>query len=640
MIYQVTNGAINADFVSLLKGLVSDPNDKKNKHPIYDITVDHAEEMSVHLYGKKPVKLLNLVRPREEEETKQYRLQAYQPTTKATAEKALAVVSKIFNPTLFSIQWKDQTSSGKELEKYTLQEYPIYNSVIHFLQQTALKKMIADPNGVMAICLQENLIAPNQRPEAIIKLFGSQHIWYYDQDMYLIFTKKIDGTMNGISPRGLLYYFSYFDRNSFVELEIENVGGNEINITELSRYDHNLDELPVWHLGGVPETLDDGNIVYKSFFDAAVPFWNLAISHESDLFGAYINHLHPIRAELADECDYINDKRQKCIHGWIVDRESGDKTICPSCGGTGLKSVKSPYGVYRYNRDKLDQEGSTSLSPVEYITVPIEPTAMLERRVESLREMGLYALNMDVLNDIGANQSGIAKVIDKDELYDYMYRISVIMFDVHLTNIFYFFNLLMFAIGDRSSGNNAEKNLPDIQKPVKFDISSAIELINELKTAKDASVNPQFMREKQKTINDKEFASNPDTRDKLNLMLDLDPCPELNVDEINSYVMNRLISKEYAVIHANIQTFLDRALEENPKFKDLKKKEQLDILVEYAQEQIDANKIQLNTAAIDSQSTQQQSGRNNQFGNGQPPIQNNTNPNNPIQQPAQQTQGA
>lgn len=131
------DGFINDDFALYVLKSIDDP---KHRHECYAKSVEHCEDMSVHLYGDMPDKLLDMVRPREEAETKKYRKAAYQPTTKSTAEKAVGIVTKIFNPTLYSIQWPANNTSSDLLRKYSMEYYPEYNSVTAFLQQTAIKK--------------------------------------------------------------------------------------------------------------------------------------------------------------------------------------------------------------------------------------------------------------------------------------------------------------------------------------------------------------------------------------------------------------------------------------------------------------------------------------------------------------------
>src|SRR5690606_25806190 len=131
---------------------------------------------------------------------------------------------------------------------------------------------------------------------------------------------------------------------------------------------------------------------------------------------------------------------------------------------------------------------------------------MLKERVDEQHKKGLEALNMDVVDKVGENQSGVAKVIDRGELYDFLYKISDVVFDTHLQNIFYFFNKYMFGVVDSNPNRKLDSNLPDINKPTTFDLSSVSEMTKDYESAKKAGVNPEYLRQKGISITSKEYA--------------------------------------------------------------------------------------------------------------------------------------
>lgn len=591
--------------------------DDPYKHLAYRIACSHADDMAVHLYGDLPYKILNRVRPREDAETKAYRLQSYEPITKSTADKGLSIVAKIFNPSLFSIRFEEGNENADMLEDYAMEDYPYCGSVVNYVHEVGLRKMIADPNGVFVVKPSEYPTDQSTRVEPIIKIYGSKNIWFKDLDSYLIFL-RCQSTKDY-----LVYYFEWYDNDQIIEFYAYVTNPQQLVIVETISYKTGF--LPVWELKGNTEVQDDGTEIHKSFFEPAISFWNKAINHESDLDGAYINHMHPIRTELTTECDFVVD-RQRCRGGFIIDAATGDRSICPGCGGTGYKSVKSPYGVYRIDPSTINKDGGSSgLKAVEYITVPVEPTKMLEQRIATLLEKGLYAINMDVVNKIGENQSGKAKVIDRGELYDFLYKISSVIFDTHLTNIFHYFNLYMFGVEALNPGQEISKNEPEIAKPTMFDITTAVEMIAEYKNSKDAGINPTYLKIKQIQINSKEFASDADLKDYLNLVLECDPLPQISEDQIIANALEGWYKKYDPIIHANIESFVRRAVFENPTkgdeetggFKNMDDKQRYDILVKYAKEIEADNKQTINAPQ--------------QFDANGKPIQPQIDPNNPGQ---------
>jgi hypothetical protein len=583
MIYGTT------EFEELLIKLIKN----KLRHDIYEESVKCCEEMAVHIYGDKPDAILSRVRPREPDEVKAYRLENYEPTTKATASKALSIVSKIFNPWLSEIKWKEQNVNGKKLEDYALQNYPEFNSIIKFMAEAGLKRMISDANGVIGI---RPLVAPEnqlQQTEPIICLYGSKSIWWRDNESVIIFQRAEE------TKEGVVNYFTYYDKVQVIDFSAQVISADTITTTEIFVYPHGFNELPIWTLQGESQTTDEGLTYYVSFFDPAKPFWNKAIIHESDLDAAYISHLFPQKVELVSECDFVFEN-QRCEMGKITNQDGKVKT-CPGCQGTGFKRSVGPYGVHQVSSDKLTGLSTAGYNPVSYVTVDTKPTEMLEARVEKMHIKGLEALNMDVVDKVGENQSGIAKVIDRGELYDFLYKIASVVYATHLTNIFYFFNRYMNGIVDSNPTRNLESNLPEINTPTKFDISSTAEMTLDYKTAKDADVNPEYLRQKQIAIVSKEFANQPDLKKRIIATIELDPLPGVTVEEADSLLATQVVSKRDLILHFQMGKFITQAALKDGDFFNRTMDEKIATLGKLADQFIIDNKIVLDTSAIEPQ---------------------------------------
>lgn len=555
--------------------------DDKNRHSNYAGCCAHAEDMSIHVYGVTPTKLLEITRPNEDPEIKKYRLSVYQPKTKSTANKALSILYKMFNPSQFRIIWPE-SSNSKKLEEYSMEYYPVYNSVLCLLQETITPKMIADPNGVIVVRPKTFDFPDTERAEPLIFIYGSSVIWSVGIDHCLVLKKFEE------EKKVKRYFFEFYNNEVIVDFVVEKSTSGDISIINQEEYVHGCKTMPVWQLRGSPEAQDDGSIVYKSFFEPAIPYWNDAIGHESDLKGAFQNHIHPLRYEYDEECTH-RYQGQPCKRGTIT-LTDGKSMACPNCGGTGYKgAANSPYRIIRINRDKTpgNQDNIGFPVPAGFITVPTEPTDLLDKYVDKQHLKGLEALNMDVVDKIGENQSGIAKVIDRGELFDFLSRIATVVFDVHLTNIFYYFNCLMFGVTD---GDKKDKNLPSVVKPVQFDISSTFELVEQLSAAKKAGVNPNYLKAAQNEIIEKKF-TDPGTRQNLQLILENDPLPDYEPDVITMLQSGGTYKQTDVVIHFNIAQFIKRALaEKGENFIKADKTEKKKILEAYASELIKATK--------------------------------------------------
>jgi hypothetical protein len=583
------------EFNELLIGIIKD----EVRHEHYQETVDHAEEMSWHFYGITPDELLDRVRPNEDKVITDYRKQNYEPTTKSAADKSVNIVSKIFNPNLYSIRWeKDKENrETKELKEYTLDYYPKYNSIVNYTKDVVLRKMLADPNAVIVVKPEEIPDSGSEKLKPVLVIYGSENIYYFDDDFYLIFLRK--------EKVGKVEYhvFEYYDKGRYIQFYatvITKASKNIISILDdgehYIEYDYGFDieDPPVWRLRGMIDAKDDGTTVFKSFFYSAVPFWNQAIVHDSDLVAAYIRHMFPQKYEVVEICEYkmgYEGTMYPCRNGQIK-HPKFDLIDCPSCGGSG-KKPNGPYNVIQFTKDKLSVDGNPlGIDPVGYINVPTDATKMLDERVDKLMRKGMWAINMDVEDEIGAIQSGAAKVIDRQAQYDMLYNIGCVVFE-HIENMFYYINKFMFAVESKSLNKKEDDNLPQVNKPVQFDILSVAEMVNNFKVAKDSGLDPNALQIKQQEILTKDMTTNPDLKAFTTLLLDLDPLPGMTDMVIKSNVMSGFNSKEDAVIHFNLKAFTERAITDTKGFVQLEKPQKIEILRKYAKEFISANKPQL-----------------------------------------------
>lgn len=567
--------------------------DYRHKH--YELTVRLAKEMSVHVYGNKPEELLKRVRPGEDVEITDYRIQNFEPTTKAPCGKALKIVSKIFNPNLYSIVWPKDNEKAQELYNYTTYYYPTYNSLMVYNKDVTLKRMIADPNAVMAVKpmrIPENDAERIKNPIAVI--YNSDVVWNYDYEHYLFNTGIEDVT------GGKIYTFDYYDTTSYIRFTAKSPKQDDkLELRIIESYTHNFvderkeKEIPCWKLGGNSLSFMDGDAIYESFFADAQPHWNLSLIHESDVLGAFIKHMNPQRYVIGEECNHTTEVegiKLKCSGGWLVGGNAsgkGMKIKCDKCGGTG-KVGSSPYENHIILKQKLDEMQNISMEPIGYVKVPVDATKLLAERADLMVQRGNAAINMLIEDYVGANQSGIAKIYDRSAQSDTIYDIGVAMFDVHFQNQYYFMNKYQNAVVDNSVGKDNDANLPQVNKPTKFNVETVGELILGFKDAGSASMDRNYMKSKQIEILSRDLETNPDMKKYYITIISLDPLFGMTQEDIDANLMRGQVRKVDAVIHANLNPFVDRAIAEHKGFIDMDKTEKVKILEGYAQELIKA----------------------------------------------------
>lgn len=567
--------------------------DSKIKHVNYKSTVDHAKEMSVHAWGEKPVDILDRARPREEEAVKQYRIDSWEPITLSKFDKAIYILQKIFNPKLYSISFPPQPGGVKlkeeeSLEYYTRKMFPQFDDVFNYASEVLLKQMIADPNGVISIVPTNYNLLQTDFQTPVVVLWNSSQVLDKKDGVY--FVLKDANTYQSGNREGVILHI--FTKNSIITYnQIFERDGNG-KFVEAARYDHNFNMLPAWHLGGVTDSRTHP-YSYKSFFNAALPYWNKAIRFDSDLDGAYVNHLHHQKWELTVECEH-RIGNHVCDGGQIYNEDKKIHHACPKCKGEGTITVKSPYDVYKINPNQFksfgDEKANIPFSaPAGYVTVPTDIVNILKETVKDNLEQGLSAICMDVVNKIGENQSGVAKDKDRSELYSFMAKVSDYLFDNHIPNIFYFINKYRYEV---VLGARVDEYLPKIGKPSSFDILSIQELTEEISKAKENNANSIYLTALETDLISKRFTDEVVKNEAL-LAMSLNPFPNVTSDDKGNMLMNGTASKVDIVISDNINQFIKRAIEEVKNFIDLLPSKQREILKGYANEIINSGNTQI-----------------------------------------------
>lgn len=571
--------------------------DNKAKHEHYLAAKDHFEEMSWHVYGTKPKKLLERMRPREDPAIKAYRLESFEPITKSKCKKALSILHKVFNSKLYSIRFTDEKKKEEEILKtYTLEEYPRFNSIVNYFANYILKKMIADPNGVILVQPYYYELKESQRVEPIMTCYNSSKIHQITDEYVLLFDKMVDG------GKEKEWYYTYADKVGVYKLKISqiNTQSQQATVTTIASYVHNFGEVPIWQLGG--EYSEEQYGLLESYFYDAVPFWNEAINDHSDVNGNYRMHINSQKWEIADECEFVEHTEAghfPCDGGYIFNSVEGKKYKCNSCGGTGYKKTATgPYDVYQIDRQKALEPENVPLPPFGYVAPPVEGLKMLEEKVYKSLEEGLSAINMDIVNKIGENQSGISKEYDRSELNQFLQKIADQFFEIHLPNAYFYFTKYMFGV-QIPNPEELKKIEPEISKPTNFELLTTTELTKQLEDAKTAKLNPSYQKAKQIQIITQEFQTRPTLMKRLITEIVLDPLGEVSRDDISMMLANKTITQETAIIHDNISAFVDQAIIEDKNFLEKKPEEQMEVIKKYAAQVEEENKVTVDTTMFD-----------------------------------------
>lgn len=587
-------------------------------HSFYHKSKEIAEKMRVHADGLYPERIIWKRRPNEPEEVMKYRKEIFTAKTKPTFSKIFSSLKKIRRSSDWSIRYskKDEFSKiaeGETLEDYCEYHYPGFTSLTNWVFTLMMRKYLIDPNAVVYVAPMSTQVEETGYLQPIAQVFDSEMVIDFVEDDYAVL----------LNPTGAIYYSGnkpvrgkrYIICTTQQILIYDQVNGKlEFNLAGV--YDHGLGILPAFKLKGTIIDQIDNKYLYESSIAGIIPELDEAIREYSDLQAAKVLHIYPERWEISQhECTHCKGTRKrpnpaytgpncgcepqvdcdKCNHGYVVSGPYSKIVVKPA--SMGEQNIPTP--------------------PAGYVEKDVEIVKLMEQGIEAHIYSALASINFQFLDQTPLNESGKAKEVDKDELNNTVHSIAEDIVSA-MDNIYKI--IAYYRYKNLYSFDDIDEMLPKIAVPEKFDLLSSNMTQQELKTAKESKSNPIIISALEEAYASTRFNTDPEVRDRLVLILKLDPLPNISEDDKMSRLSNKGITIESYVISSNIQAFVQRAIEEEKDFPDFELKKQQEIMLKYAKEIIDNNeseKIEVSDTGIDDQ------------GN----IVNNDNPENPNPQP-------
>lgn len=469
--------------------------------------------------------------PREPEVTRNWRLSQYKPFTKEPFGQITDVISgAIFQDGQYTI-----SLPNKDDNDYLLKNHFGNTDLISYFRDVILKSMLEDPNGYLVTMPKkpsyEGLAEPTLHYVCIkdvIKKPSTGDFIFYSKDRKFIYW---------ITDQAIIRLIQTKDKKWIIE-------------DERGYYAHLFGYIPANILGGRLET--DG--YYNSFLEKAVP--------------------------IADE--YVSNYSAK----QLVDKEASHPYIqqttlkCTVCEGTGQIqqaceiTQTTPSGFKLSNCSKCKGAGEISVNPADRFEMPlkdmdkdavriINPDVTINQyhsdNCKELRTQILTALNLTMIEQA---QSGTAKAIDQEKLYQFISNISNHIFD----NLIYsaIVNIIRYR-NIQVSGNSV---LPTayvftLVKPQQFSIKTATDLLFEISETQKSNL-PLYIRRKMvEEYVDKRFGSDDLFARKSQIINFLDPLSIYSVLEVTSMIQSNLVSREDFNFSVRLPKILDEIEVEN-----------------------------------------------------------------------------
>ncbi len=570
------------------------------RHEGYNKTTYIADHLDFHFNGldKSPVgadgkspkkylknrifqELIYLRRPSESEHIKEYRVNIYLSQTKAPCSKILNSLNKIVKAPDWHIDYSKSKTPPKvteeeSLESYCETNYPFFGSVESWVYSYGLKEILTDPNGLLVVAPISYELADKSE---LYKPFGyfvkSENVWDHTPE-YVIFKtdKTAEYTESGKTYKG--YVICILTKNEIWEATpVDTKNNYSLQIV----HQHNFNKIPAFKAGGLFKEIIDNTPIYESFVSPILPGLDAAAREISDLDAEVVQHI------FSTMWYYSTQDCQVCT-GLGYQSKAGKQSICSTCGGSGAVA-KSPYKDWIVKApNTIDPSSKASPTPpAGYIEKNTEIVKIQDERIKNHIYGALSAINMEFLAETPLNQSGTAKEVDKDELNNFVYRIAYHLVQHVMKPLYGFIADYRYSILIPDEKARKEM-LPQIIIPERFEILSEQYLSNQVTTAIANKMSGTIISTLELEYIAKKFANYPETRDKLITEKQLDPLPGITIQEISDLLLAGIITKEDSILSTYMTSFVERAVNEDPKFLDKKYQEKLDVLNGYVDEKI------------------------------------------------------
>lgn len=553
----------------------------KNRHKFYHDSCEMAEAINVHASGEFPDDLIKERRPAENKDIQKYRQKIYVPKTKPVFTKVYNSLQKIPRSPDYSIQF-DQEAPARIPQEETLQRYitdaiPKYGSLSNWFWTVAFRYYLIDANAVV-VTLPVNFDAPeNEFYKPRPQVYTSEAILDYKEgEYYVIITSETeryedeqnvsynDGKRYMVIQPDVIQWFQYNPRTS--------------KMIEIAQVVNEIGYLPVRNMRGLCIDEREGYSLYESRIAGMVPMLDEATREYSDLQAEVVQHIH------STMWTYQPQACKTCSGKGRVPVENAAPVQCPDCNGNGV----APMNPYEHLSVPMPKVGETPLSPpfMGYVEKNTAIAELQDTRVKQHIYDALASINMEYLAEVPLAQSGVAKQVDREELYSFVHSIASdccrIIGEIITDACYWRYKPLGISDADLYA------MLPEVIVPERFDLLSAGVLIEEITAMSNAKIDPAIINAAQIDLAEKRFANDPSVRDMVKLKLLLDPFAGVPEESIMLMKASGAVSQNDLVIHANINEFVNRAMQENKGFALLPVEKQREIMQGYATEKAQA----------------------------------------------------
>jgi len=527
------------------------------RHEDYDDAVEMYEELETHADGEYPGELIDQRRPAESDEIKHYRKKIFVPITKPVFTKVYNSLMKIRKSQDWMVSFPNELpaviAEDESPEKYLMYKMPRNGSITNWMFSVCFKQYLIDANAAVLTLPTNWEKQDNQYYEPYPMIFNSEDVLDYKEGLYYLLKEHDEDKYWMIQP-DIIQIFEVKD----------------YAVREVFQMPNALGYIPVRHLYGMIIENYKDRALYESRISGIVPKMNEALREYSDMQAEVVQIIHSTMWSMQpQQCG-------RCKGLGEIPKENSAPIKCPSCSGKGLL----PLNPFEHLVLPAPRPGEPALPtpPIGYVEKDTSIVKIQDERIRQHIYDALSAINMEFLAETPLSQSGVAKQVDREELYSFVHSIA--------EDIVRIMDEIIYDIcAWRYSGVTSDIRalLPYIPVPERFDMLSGKVLVDELTSMVNAKVDPAIINAAQIELAGKKF-NDSEVKDLVVLKLKLDPFAGVPEENISLQRTFNAVRQNDLVIHSNINQFVTRALEEVNDFANLSYNEQMNWMNRYAEE--------------------------------------------------------
>lgn len=552
----------------------------RKKYYYCDKARQAEKDMRIHADGLFPTLLINERRPNEPLTVLEYRKKIFVPVTKPYFDKIENTLQKIRRSSDWSIKYPDvsfdRIVEGEKMNDYAENNYPVFESLTNWCFSLLLRNYLIDPNGLVLVSPMEIPEEGNVLLKPVATIFNSCDVIDYVEGDYAVLENKVGCfySVSGVIKPGKSFYV--ITTKTIHRYDQANGRGEYF---EAFMYEHGLEILPVFKMGGITVDVYGTHSMYASRVSGVLPRFNEALREYSDLQAAVVLSMFPERWEFSqNECVACKGTGQRM--GTLNDVPC--QVSCTACQGAGY-IASGPYSKTLIKPAAADQQ-QVPTPPIGYVSGPVDIIKLQQESIKNHIYSALASINFEFLADTPLNQSGTAKEVDKDELNSMVHSIAEDLVRI-IDKVYYLIALYRYSA--QYTPEQIYEMLPTIAVPEKYDILSAKYYDEQMASAIKNKLNPAILNAMEVAYATKAFNNDLDIAHYVGLILKLDPLSGISEDDKMSRLSNNGITQLDYVVSSNINKFVATAVETITGFMDLDVIKQKAAIYVMAKAQID-----------------------------------------------------